>query len=355
MNLKISLVVENERRNWDKFITEALGADFLSGAFLQSWDWGEFRARLGHQIFRIKAAENKKILGVCFWEKRSVTLGQSYFYIPRGPVVQKKKKASGTFFKILEFVEELAEKEKVFLVRWDAPLEAKAGSLTQVSPSLARLGLQDINNQVEPKHTLVIDLAHSESALLDSFSSRVKRNLNRARRHRIKIKLSELNSDNGRSLGLFSDLLQETAQRQKVEFYSKEYFEKLAQYFGRHLRLFLAYYQGQPIAGALVVAFGSTATYLYGASTRTPQNTGAPWMLHWEIIKYFKSQNLRYYDFWGIGQKNEQGKFWPRGWQGLTFFKTGFNGQKVSYLGAYDLPVRPLVYRAYKCLRQKPK
>lgn len=346
--MRVDFVTEEHQKQWEELVSQG---DFVSGRFLQAWAWGEFRRALGYKIFRLGAFEKGILKGACFLERRSVGFGQSYLYLPRGPAVCQQE--PGLFFKILRFGQALAQKERSFLVRWDLPFKARARCKQHVGPwrLLKQLHFQDIGNQVEPKYTLILNLRQPTERLRDRLAPRVKRNLNRARRYQVRARELEV-KPRGQGLRIFLELLRATEQRQKIDLHSQSsYFEKMFEKFGDHLRLFVAEYQGRPTAGALVVTYADAATYLYGGSIRMKQNIGAPWLLHWEIIKRMKQSGYSWYDFWGIGQKQADGSFWPAGWEGLTFFKTGFGGQKIEYLGAYDWPARPLIYKLYQFLR----
>jgi peptidoglycan pentaglycine glycine transferase (the first glycine) len=49
------------------------------------------------------------------------------------------------------------------------------------------------------------------------------------------------------------------------------------------------------------------------------------------------------YDLWGAPDRfDEQDRMW-----GVYRFKEGLGGQVVRTIGAWDLPVRPLLYRLY--------
>lgn len=353
------------RQAWEKLV-EAGG--FLSGRFLQSWQWGEFRRALGYEIFRIGAFEGGELKGICFLEKRPVGLGQSYLYLPRGPIINPRlnpppakkgvlgldaaaggRKEGVIFQKLLAAVKQLAQSQGSFLARWDGPFELeKTANIDYFSRFLGSFGFQPLGDQVEPQYTLVVDLNRPPAQIRQSFASRVKRKINKAHRHQVAVR--ELGIGN-KELRIFLELLRATEQRQKIDLYTQSrYFEKLFEKFSDYLRLFVAEYKAKPVAGALIVVYGNSATYFYGGSIRMKQDLGAPWLLHWEIINRMKQAGYQWYDFWGIGKKQPDGSFWPAGWQGITFFKTGFGGQKVSYLGAYDLPLRPWIYKAYKFL-----
>jgi peptidoglycan pentaglycine glycine transferase (the first glycine) len=66
-------------------------------------------------------------------------------------------------------------------------------------------------------------------------------------------------------------------------------------------------------------------------------------LLQWEAIRRSKEAGCEVYDLWGAPDKFQEGDpLW-----GVYRFKEGLGGQVVRTLGAWDLPVRPLLYRLY--------
>ncbi len=140
------------------------------------------------------------------------------------------------------------------------------------------------------------------------------------------------------------------------------------------MQLFFASYQGQVLAAAIVAFYNGWAIYLHGASSSQHREVMAPHLLHWRIMQEAKRRGFRYYDLWGVSPSplptpklrqtgipsplegrggTEQWVYPPkpwRRWAGITRFKRGFAPQTpvTSYIGAWDLPLNTLWYRAYR-------
>ena len=119
------------------------------------------------------------------------------------------------------------------------------------------------------------------------------------------------------------------------------------------LRVYVAMYEKQPIAANIVVHFGDTATYVHGASSNAHRNVMAPHLLQWRQILDAKLAWKNWYDFYGI-QTPQRARASKHGatWAGITRFKLGFGGKTVSYLDAYELPLRWGWYRLVKVLQR---
>ncbi|MBU4421649.1 aminoacyltransferase [Candidatus Parcubacteria bacterium] len=279
-----------------------------SGQFLQSKEWEEFQQSLGRKTFRIL---DTLIIKMPF------ALGLSFLYSPKGKCQQ------------LEEIRKIAKKEKAFFYRIEP----------QEKPNKRFLQFRD----KEPKCTQILDLSKSEKELLAGMKQKARYNIRLAEKKGIKIltppNLPLHKRRNGEGFEEFYSLLLQTSERQNIKLHQKDYYQKLVAFN----KIFIAYYNNEPIAGAMVNFYENTATYLHGGSSDEHKDLMAPYLLHWEIIKYAKSQNLKYYDWWGVDEKK---------WPGITRFKKGFGGEEICAPGTFDLPINKLLYCIYHYVRK---
>jgi peptidoglycan pentaglycine glycine transferase (the first glycine) len=110
--------------------------------------------------------------------------------------------------------------------------------------------------------------------------------------------------------------------------------------------LFLAEYEGEPLAGLIAFHLGQRAWYMYGASTDKHRNLMPNHLLQWEAIRWAKGEGCTVYDMWGAPDVlSEDDPLW-----GVYRFKEGFGGQFVRHIGAYDYPVSQPFYSFYTVL-----
>ena len=114
-----------------------------------------------------------------------------------------------------------------------------------------------------------------------------------------------------------------------------------------NLKLILAYYNNEPIAGMLMTVFSETATYLHGGTSQKYKDAMAPFLMHWEAIRIAKKLGLKNYDFGGIAPDGDP----THSWAGITRFKKSFSGFEVVYPGTFDLIYSPIWYNVYKQAR----
>ena len=95
-------------------------------------------------------------------------------------------------------------------------------------------------------------------------------------------------------------------------------------------RVFFAKKGDKLVAGAFMLLCGSRVIYWHGATCNNPP-TGASNLLHWEMIKKFKSEDYRWYDFGGASL-NTEGKG-----RDITRFKERFGGKLEIFYGGYKI------------------
>ena len=137
----------------------------------------------------------------------------------------------------------------------------------------------------------------------------------------------------------FARLMVETGVRDGFVTRDAGYFSDMLDNLGDHARLYMAYYEGQAIAGTLAIWYGDKVWYLYGASSNEHRNLMPNYMLQWDMIQWAVDQGCRLYDFRGVpGPVGEDHPLY-----GLYKFKLGFGGDYVEFVGEMDLVRKPLI------------
>ena len=110
--------------------------------------------------------------------------------------------------------------------------------------------------------------------------------------------------------------------------------------------LFMAYYEGEAIAGTLAFRMGDKAWYIYGASANSHRNLMPNYLIQWTMIEWAKAQGCTMYDFRGVpGHVAEDHPLY-----GLVKFKKGFGGKYTEFIGEYDLVFNSAKYGLYNFL-----
>ena len=137
----------------------------------------------------------------------------------------------------------------------------------------------------------------------------------------------------------FSKLMLETGVRDGFVVRNAQYFENMLENLGEHARLYMAYAEGEPIAGTLAVAYGDKVWYLYGASSNEHRNLMPNYLLQWNMMCWALELKCRIYDFRGVsGDVSEDNPLY-----GLYRFKKGFGGDFTEFVGELDYVFNPFV------------
>lgn len=312
---------------------------FFHTEFIQSWEWGEFQQRVGRQVIRLQAVEGDEVVWQGHGFEHRLGLGLKYLYLPRlRPEI------------INEVMNYCHDRDYSF-IRIEPLAEPSA---INYQPASRRGRLSAIPN-IQPQHTLILDLSLSEDELLSAMHPKTRYNIHLAERKGVVIR-KEKNSE------IFIALNAETVKRDGFHSHPEAYYREMVKM--PICRRLTAHYGSQAVASNIWIGFGDTFTYLHGASSSLNRNVMAPYFLQWEGIRLAKSLGYRYYDFWGIappavesagGQTTCLNGFtWETDhpWTGVTRFKVGFGGTLRSYPGAVDIVLKPVIYKMYKVGRR---
>ncbi|MDD5589676.1 MAG: peptidoglycan bridge formation glycyltransferase FemA/FemB family protein [Candidatus Portnoybacteria bacterium] len=307
---------ETEKTEWNRFV---IGQ---GGNFLQSWQWGEFQKSLGKNVFYLKN-NDWQALAI----KHDLPLGRNYLYSPRVQLRLPGGKSS------IEEIINLTRKEKSIFLRIE-PVGTNEDELKEIGFVKTK--------DIQPGKTLVLDLGVTKEELFLKMHEKTRYNIGLAERKGVKIRKAKYNEND---FEIFWKIMNLTAKRQGIRIFSKEYYRKEIQINDGDFKnfLFIAEFDGKPIAVNLLNIFGKTATYLHGGSDNKYRSFMAPHLLQWEQIKEAKTQGCQIYDFWGYDEQK---------WPGVSRFKRGFGGREVVYPGCFDYPIDKKWFSIYKIARK---
>jgi peptidoglycan pentaglycine glycine transferase (the first glycine) len=330
-------VGEGERRRFDAFV-----AEHPTGGVLQSWAWGDIRKRQGWDAVRLAVEDQGGgVRGAASVLVRELPLGGSILYLPRGPVLDYTD--APALDAMASALRRLAEKRHGILVKVDPYVTPPD---PRVRGALLRLGFRVGHRRgrfdgLQPRFCCIVDLAGGADAILARLHSKTRYNIRLAARRGVTVERC------GRDkLPLFYRLLMETCERDGFRERAYRYFEQVWDGLapGGHIHLFVASAQGRDLAAAVVITFGRKAVYLYGASSGELRQFMAPYAVQWSAIRFCMEQGCTTYDMTGVPKRLEPGE---HGY-GLWRFKRGFCGnQPAEFLGEYDMPVNPLLWRLW--------
>ena len=329
--MQVMEVLDHKRELWNNFV-----AGSPTGDLLQSFEWGELKQKSGGWTpIRLAAIEGDQILGVASVLKRKLPrLNKSIFYAPRGPVCDfSDRNALGM---LVQAVRDRAQGERAILFKLDPPVTVQNEEAVVLLRELGFVRVADPRGfgGVQPRCVMQLDLAPSIEELLANCKPKWRYNIRLAEKKGVKVRSDCTPAD----LRTFYELLKETAERDRFLIRGYEYYEQIWGILVEpgYARLFLAEYEGEPVAGALSFIFGDKCWYTYGASSSRHRNVMPNHLLQWRMIEWAKESGCVVYDFRGVSPKQEADL--DDHLAGLNRFKLGFGARFVEYIGEYDLP-----------------
>jgi peptidoglycan pentaglycine glycine transferase (the first glycine) len=327
--MPLQIFADLPRKQWNDFVDAS-----PTGSFLQRWEWGEVQKALGFSMWRLAVMEGTTVRAVALVAKRALPLGRSWLYLPGGPVLGEYPQAWGM---IQDELKKLTHHESALFVRAD-PL------WLDTKEAVARLGSrwEKAAREVQPRHTIVLDLTRSEEELLAAMHHKTRYNIRLAEKKGVTIHFSTQTTD----LEAFLKLAGEVSGRSGFHYHPDAHYRALLNVLGEAgmLELAVALYNDTPVAVNMMVYAGSTATYVHGASGSTHRDVMAPYLLHWQAMQRAKARGSSRYDLFGVAPADAPAS---HPWKGITRFKEGFGGQRESYVGAHDWVIDRWWYMAY--------
>lgn len=280
-------------------------------------------------------------LAITVLEKAVFGLGKLW-YIPKGPGVKTIRELDD----VLPALHSFAKENNVFAVKIEPEIIKKDETLVD----LLKLGLKKVAPIQPNASTVLLDLSPDLETIMKNLHQKGRHAIRRAERDGVTARPVKASDENCQ---IMYTLLRETAAgsfRIRSYNYYKSFWQRYEKAgFGQ---LFFAYFEGNVVASAYAIAYGTKGTYKDGASIRARTAYGASHLLQWRIIEWMKTKGVTVHDLCGTppsGQINNT----DHSHYGIGRFKTSFNKEVTDYIGAYDLVIKPQAYGIWVKIGQK--
>ncbi|MCX4814082.1 peptidoglycan bridge formation glycyltransferase FemA/FemB family protein [Streptomyces sp. NBC_01239] len=300
-------------------------------------------------------------------------------YLPEGPVIDW----TGDIDRWLDPLAACLKAHGAFAIRLGPPVCTDLWSAAQVKEGLADPGVRRLTDLpaawADPVGTRVTDrlrdagwlpqhpedgfgvghpqfkyeiplAGRTEDDLLKGMNQLWRRNIKKAHKAGVEIRVGGTAGAVdcfGPDLKAFHDLYVHTARRDRFTPRPLRYFETMFAALRAEdpdrITLYLAHHEGDLVAATILVRVGAHAWYSYGASSTEKREVRGSNACQWAMIRDALAAGCDVYDLRGITPTLDTDD--PH--VGLVRFKVGTGGQAVRYAGEWDLPLRPLIYRAF--------
>ncbi len=318
---------------------------------LQSWEWGAIKGQTEWvaERFAVQRGDKTSAAFQFLWRQPIPGLPLRIGYLPKGPVVDwtDLDLVEATLAKI----EAHARWRKCIFVKIDPDVREDTTLGRTILHTLGRRGWYFSDDQIQFKNTAFTNLSIGEEALLDGLKSKWRYNVRLAERRGIHIR-----QGTAADLSAFYQLYAETGQRDGFLVRPFAYYRTTWETFLNAQKdrnnpaggvLLLAEHNEEqaPVAGVFLFRYGQRAWYFYGASSERRRRDMPNYLLQWSALCWSLAQGCTVYDWWGAPTQlaDEQDQM-----QGVWQFKQGFEAEFQPHIGAWDFPVMPTLYQAYR-------
>ncbi len=318
---------------WDAFV-EA----HPHGHILQTSAWADLKCAFGWSAARVDVRDSGKLVAGAQILFRPLPLGLATIaYIPKGPLVDRRNLSLVEY--LFDSIDNVARSARAIFLKIE-PDETPVNRL-------AGLGFDPSPHPIQPRRTLVVDLRPDEETILAAMKQKTRYNIRLAAKKDVVVTPCD-------DVETFVQLMQVTGERDKFGVHSGAYYRKAYELFhpSGQAQLFLATFNGQPLAGLMLFILGHRAWYFYGGSSDAERNRMPTYLLQWEAMRWAKARGATRYDLWGVPDEDEatlEANFETRhdGLWGVYRFKRGFGGTLLRTPGAFDKVYSPFMYRLY--------
>lgn len=323
-------VTENTLEEYERF-----NASHPYGHFMQSHKWAKVKDSWKWEAVLCRNSDGEIIGSLAVLIRRLPKLPYTIMYGCRGPVCDPHD--AKTLAQLIDGAKKLAQKHNSYVLKLDPDVLIED---TEFTRHLMTLGFLPASTGkgfegIQPNFVFRLNVdGMDEEAAMNHFHSKTRYNIRYAIRKGVTVQVV-----GKEMLPFFSKIMLETGLRDGFVTRPQSYFEKILDELGENARLYMAFWEGQPIAGTLAIYYGDKVWYLYGASANEFRNVMPNYLLQWHMILWSLEKKCRIYDFRGVsGDISEDNPLY-----GLYRFKKGFEGDFCQFVGEFDLVFKPCI------------
>jgi len=280
---------------------------------------------------------------------QKIPFGYQIAYLPRGPISRDGRGVDHPGWPgLMEKLDLICRERKAVFLKIE-PDAWKEDSPDFFQPPA---GFRKSLHSIQPPRTILISLHETEEEILARMKPKTRYNIRLAEKKDLSVRQLD-------DVEAFYSLLESTSDRAEFGIHSLAYYRKAFELFSRtgECKLFLAEYQGIPLASIMVFIRGGRSWYFYGASSDLHRELMPTYLVQWEAIRWAKNNGCQSYDLWGVPDQDLgtlEANFTHRGdglW-GVYRFKRGFGGDLKRACGPWDRVYFPGLYFLYSIRAQ---
>jgi lipid II:glycine glycyltransferase (peptidoglycan interpeptide bridge formation enzyme) len=354
---------------WDTLI-----ASLPDAHLLQTWEWAQIKAEVGWKTapyawdedgrrMVIQDHPDRPVRAAAMILQKNIPIGGfaarlCIQYVPKGPLLDWSNASLRR--QVLDDMHFIARKSGAIFIKIDPNVllgEGIAGEPDAQTNPTGQEMLSDLKargwhyspDQIQFRNTVWVDLNGTEEGILARMKQKTRYNIRLAERKGVTVRPGGV-----ADINLLYHMYAETSLRDGFVIRDENYYGRVWKTLLANLggqadtplpcaQPLIAEVAGEAVAAVIPVRFAGGAWYLYGMSRELHREKMPNYLLQWEAMRWAKQAGCQVYDLWGAPDEfTEEDSMW-----GVYRFKEGLGGRVIRTIGAWDLPVRPLLYRLY--------
>lgn len=304
---------------WDKALLTSV--DY---SVFQAYGWGEFKKDLGWLPKRYWCVDNAgEIKGMAQLLIKRLPFGMFIIWAPGGIVLN-----FGNFCPkdLKRLTLDLITK-----VRSDYPRSSIRFNFTgENNPDLS-FNL----NQVCSRPYFYLNSGYSVNLKVNQPLSIIKKNMSSKHRYYVNLSskenidwyLSNENDNLAMLINIHNQMINE--KNLTLKNVSFDQLRRMRDHLGDNFLVLTGLFDGVPISSCLVLLFGKKAFYMMASTNNKGRELSASYAMFARLIQELNNKNIVDFDFGGIDPKSKSAV-------GVNYFKCGFGGKLVEYLGEWE-------------------
>lgn len=273
--------------------------------FQQSEEWAKVKEFWKNEIVIVED-ENKNIKASMSILIRKLPIFGNIMYVPRGPIGEINDEE--TLRKLTIKMKEVAKKYKAFVIIIEPNVKKENKEFSNLVKKLGyKINSKAIkfDQEIQSRHNFRLNLENkTEDEIFKNFASKTRYNVRLASKKGVTVE-----EKNEAGIDEFYELMKETGKRDNFRTRPKEYFQKILKEFPYETKIYIAYYENEPISAIMPIIYGDKMWYLYGASSNKHRNLMSTYLLQWEMIKLAIKNNCKVYDFRGVSMEKRRARW----------------------------------------------
>lgn len=308
---------------------EEFAKNHKNGSFTQSYKWADVKKNWGHEVLVSRDESGAIRAGMLVLIQKLPLFGASFLYAPRGPVMNYSDEDA--LYDLIEGIKALGKKYRGFQFKCDPFIDA---SDEEAIARMKKAGFSfkpgaGLHNCIQTRYNYMLDVGGmTEEGLLSHVGSKTKYKMTYPIKKGVVCKYF-----GAEGIDDFYKVYGETGERQNFTVRPKEYLENMLRALGDYARLYVCYFEGEPLCGGISVTFAKKTCHVYGGSTDSHRELRATYLLQYEMMKWAIEEKSEIYDMQGVVVDEKES---PELY-GVYQFKQSFSGYLREYAGEFDL------------------